>query len=126
LLRTAGRSGKTAACLDRDGGILFRWRATPGRAMSRETVVTTGASAGIGRVTARAFAKRGARLVSWRVVLTGSTRLQWRSKRQGGDALVLPTDVADPHAAAAVERELGPIDIWISNAMVTVSPNSKR
>jgi NAD(P)-dependent dehydrogenase (short-subunit alcohol dehydrogenase family) len=44
----------------------------------------------------------------------------WR----GGTALVVPTDVADPDAvedaADRIERELGPIDVWVNNAMVSI------
>jgi NAD(P)-dependent dehydrogenase (short-subunit alcohol dehydrogenase family) len=42
----------------------------------------------------------------------------------GGRAVVIPTDVSDASAveaaAARVERELGPIDVWVNNAMVSV------
>src|SRR5204863_7548418 len=45
-------------------------------------------------------------------------------EERGGKALVLPTDVADPDqveaAAQATESELGPIDIWINDAMATI------
>src|SRR2546423_13049192 len=89
-----------------------------------EVVVITGASAGLGRATARAFAREGARiglLARGRDGLEGARR---DVERLGGKALVLPTDVADAEeverAAEAVEREFGPIDIWINNAMVSV------
>jgi NAD(P)-dependent dehydrogenase (short-subunit alcohol dehydrogenase family) len=89
-----------------------------------EVVVITGASAGVGRATVREFAKRGALiglLARGRDGLEGA----WREvEAAGGRALVLPTDVADAEAveraAAEVEREFGPIDIWINNAMVSV------
>jgi NAD(P)-dependent dehydrogenase (short-subunit alcohol dehydrogenase family) len=89
-----------------------------------EIVVITGASAGVGRATVRAFARRGAYIG---LVARGRDGLE--GARQdvealGGKALVLPTDVADADqveaAAAAVEAQLGPIDIWINNAMVSV------
>ena len=92
--------------------------------MPREKVVITGASVGVGRAAARAYAKRSARLglLARGVDRLDSTAAEVRSA--GGDALVLPTDVADPDAveaaAAAVERGFGPIDIWINNAVVTV------
>jgi NAD(P)-dependent dehydrogenase (short-subunit alcohol dehydrogenase family) len=87
-------------------------------------VVITGASAGVGRATARAFAKRGA---SIGLLARGRDGLE-ATKREvevlGGRALALPTDVADPDqveaAAEAVESTLGPIDLWINNAMVSV------
>lgn len=98
--------------------------------MPIETVVITGASAGVGRATTRAFAKRGARLG---LLARGVDRLSATAREvcaAGGEALVLPTDVADADAveaaAATVEREFGPIDIWINNAMATVfAPVSK-
>jgi short-subunit dehydrogenase len=92
--------------------------------MSIETVVITGASAGVGRATTRAFAKRRARLG---LLARGVDRLSATAREvraAGGEALVLPTDVADADAveaaAATVEREFGPIDIWINNAMATI------
>ena len=87
-------------------------------------VVVTGSSAGVGRATALAFARRG-----WAVALLarGPERLQSAAReveRAGGRALALATDVAD---AAAVERaadqvaaSFGGIDVWINNAMATV------
>lgn len=89
-----------------------------------EVVVITGASAGVGRATARAFAKRGARIG---LVARGKERLEATRREvesMGGQALAVPTDVADAEqveqAAAAVEAEFGPIDIWVNNAMTTV------
>ena len=94
------------------------------RGKSHEVVVITGASAGVGRATVRAFADRGAS-----IGLVARNREALEAARQeveerGGRALVLPTDVADPDqveaAAEAVERTLGPIDVWVNNAMVSV------
>lgn len=90
----------------------------------REVVVITGASAGVGRATVREFARHGA---SVGLIARGRDGLE-AAKREveklGGRALVLPCDVADARAlesaAAEVERELGPIDVWINNAMVSV------
>src|SRR5687767_2783590 len=89
-----------------------------------EVVVITGASAGVGRATAQAFAKRGARIG---LLARGRERLD-EARRDveaaGGKALVCPVDVADAErveaAAAAVEAQLGPIDIWVNNAMTSV------
>lgn len=90
----------------------------------KEVVVITGASAGVGRATVREFAKKGA---SIGLIARGQDGLQAARKEVeelGGRALVLPCDVADAAAVDAaaerVERELGPIDIWINNAMVSV------
>src|SRR5687767_5061196 len=94
------------------------------RGKSSEVVVITGASAGVGRATVRAFADRGAK-----IGLVARNREALEAARQeveerGGRALVLPTDVSDPNqveaAAEAVERQLGPIDVWVNNAMVSV------
>lgn len=87
-------------------------------------VVITGASGGVGRATARLFAERGASLA---LLARGSDGLE-AAKREvadrGGRAIALPTDVSqfDQVAAAATtaERELGPIDCWINNAMVSM------
>src|SRR5947207_1780914 len=92
--------------------------------MANKVVVITGASAGVGRAAVREFAKRG-----WSVglIARGADGLD-AAKREvealGQRALVLPTDVADAgaveRAADAVEGELGPIDVWVNNAMVSV------
>jgi short-subunit dehydrogenase len=87
-------------------------------------VVVTGASAGVGRAVVREFAKRGAHIG---LIARGKDRLE-AAKREveenGGKALVLLADVADPaavdDAARRVEGELGPIDIWVNNAMTTI------
>jgi NAD(P)-dependent dehydrogenase (short-subunit alcohol dehydrogenase family) len=87
-------------------------------------VVITGASAGVGRAAAVAFARRGARVG---LIARGRERLESARaevEAAGGEALVLVADVADSDevedAAATVEGTLGPIDIWVNNAMATV------
>jgi NAD(P)-dependent dehydrogenase (short-subunit alcohol dehydrogenase family) len=91
---------------------------------AREVVVVAGASAGVGRATVRRFAREGAHLG---LLARGAGRLDdavREVEELGGRALALPADVADPEAiesaAARVEEELGPIDIWVNNAMATV------
>lgn len=89
-----------------------------------KVIVITGASAGVGRATARLFASRGARLGLIARGADGLAAMRAEAEQLGGSALVLPLDVADPQAvedaAAEVERRLGPIDVWINNAMVSV------
>ncbi|MBX3469250.1 MAG: SDR family oxidoreductase [Planctomycetes bacterium] len=89
-----------------------------------QVVVITGASAGVGRATARAFADRGARVG---LIARGAERLRAAAREveeRGGAALVLPLDVGDAErveeAAARIEDTFGPIDVWINNAMTTV------
>jgi NAD(P)-dependent dehydrogenase (short-subunit alcohol dehydrogenase family) len=80
------------------------------------TVVITGASAGVGRAVARAFAERGDRIA---LLARGEAGLD-AAADEISEALPVPIDVADPAAVEAaadtVERELGPIDIWVNNA----------
>lgn len=89
-----------------------------------EIIVVTGASAGLGRATARAFARRGARIGLLARGRDGLEAAQREVESLGGQAIVLPTDVADAdqvaEAADIVERQFGPIDVWINNAMVSV------
>ncbi len=90
----------------------------------KQTVVVTGASAGVGRATVRAFAARGADVGLIARGRDGLEGARAEVEACGGRALVLPTDVADAAAvdaaAEAVERDLGPIDVWVNDAMVTV------
>jgi NAD(P)-dependent dehydrogenase (short-subunit alcohol dehydrogenase family) len=87
-------------------------------------VVITGGSAGLGRATAVAFAKRGAHVA---ILARDPDRLRAAEAeiaQYGGQVLALPVDVADAlavqEAADEVEQKLGLIDIWVNNAMVTV------
>ena len=90
----------------------------------RRVIVITGASAGVGRATARAFAREGAAIG---LIARGTEGLE-ATKREveelGGQAMILPLDVSDAaaveSAAAAVEQELGAIDVWVNNAMLSV------
>jgi NAD(P)-dependent dehydrogenase (short-subunit alcohol dehydrogenase family) len=92
--------------------------------MDRKIAVVTGSSAGIGRATAIEFGKHG-----WHVALLarGIDGLEGARKdieRVGGNAMIIPTDVADhaqvEAAAERVEREWGPIDVWVNDAMSTI------
>lgn len=89
-----------------------------------EVVVITGASAGIGRATAREFAKNGARIALLARGLDGLEAAKREIEELGGKALILQTDVADAaqieSAAAQVQETFGAIDIWINNAMASV------
>jgi NAD(P)-dependent dehydrogenase (short-subunit alcohol dehydrogenase family) len=88
------------------------------------TVVVTGASAGVGRATAVAFAQKG-----WNVALIARGEEGLESAKRdvataGGHALVLPLDVSDADAvfgaADRVAAEWGNIDVWVNDAMVTI------
>lgn len=95
-----------------------------GRQNGPEVVVVTGATAGVGRATVREFAKQKAKIgliARGREGLEGAKR---DVEELGGQAIIIECDVADPNAVEAaaeqVERELGPIDIWVNNAMASV------
>jgi NAD(P)-dependent dehydrogenase (short-subunit alcohol dehydrogenase family) len=89
-----------------------------------KVVVVTGASAGLGRAVAHAFAQRGCRLA---LLARNPEALEAAANeclRMGGEVITIPTDVSDANAvecaAAEAEAKLGPIDIWVNNAMVSV------
>jgi short-subunit dehydrogenase len=93
-------------------------------AFKNKVVVVTGASAGIGRAISMAFAKEGAHLG---IIARNEERLsdlKNQLEQSNIRVLALPLDVADAEAvekaATRVEEELGAIDIWINNAMVSV------
>jgi short-subunit dehydrogenase len=92
--------------------------------MESQTVVVTGASAGIGRATARLFAERGA---SVGLIARGQAGLDGAAREveeAGGKALVVSADVADHEqvtaAARQIEERLGPIDVWVNVAFTSV------
>ncbi len=90
----------------------------------RQVVVVTGASGGIGRATARAFGARGAKVA---LLARGERGLHGAVddvRAAGGTALPIPVDTSDHRqveaAAERVERELGPIDVWVNVAFTSV------
>ncbi len=89
-----------------------------------KVIVVTGASGGIGRATAHAFAKPGVRIALLARGTRGLEGVRREVEEAGAEALVLPTDVADSdqveRAASEIERRWGRIDVWVNNAMVTV------
>ncbi len=90
----------------------------------QQVIVITGASAGVGRATVREFARPGARIA---LIARGRDGLEGAAREveeAGGEALILPLDVADPQAvddaATRVEEMFGPIDIWVNVAFAGV------
>jgi NAD(P)-dependent dehydrogenase (short-subunit alcohol dehydrogenase family) len=90
----------------------------------RPVVVITGATAGVGRATARAFARAGADVGLIARDIDGLENTAAEAALHGADAVIAPADVANAdeveEAAAAVEARLGPIDVWVNNAMTAV------
>lgn len=97
---------------------------TNGEVKHKGVVVITGASAGVGRACAQAFAKKG---YDVGLLARGKDGLEGAKKEVesfGKRAVYSQIDVADPmaveEAADYIERELGPIDVWVNNAMNSV------
>jgi short-subunit dehydrogenase len=88
------------------------------------TVVITGASAGVGRAIAHRFARAGARLGLIARDAEALAEVKAEIERMGGTACVAPADVADATAVFAaadtIAGALGPIEVWINDAMATV------
>lgn len=88
------------------------------------TVVVTGASAGLGRAIAHEFGKVGARVGVISRDLSALEATASEVEHLGGIAATYAADVSDDQAveaaAASFEERLGPIDIWVNNAMVSV------
>ncbi len=87
-------------------------------------VVVTGGSAGVGRATVRAFAMEGARVGVIARDTAGLHAAAREVETLGGKGLAVAADVANADqveaAAARIEEELGPIDVWVNNAMTTI------
>ncbi|WNI14497.1 SDR family oxidoreductase [Actinacidiphila sp. ITFR-21] len=88
------------------------------------TVVITGASAGIGRASARLFAEQGDRVALLARGHAGLDAAAAEVEELGGRALAVPTDVADHRqveaAADAAQEAFGPIDVWVNVAFTSV------
>ncbi|HEY1261962.1 MAG TPA: SDR family oxidoreductase [Terriglobales bacterium] len=91
---------------------------------TKETVIVTGASAGLGRAIAAKFGRHGANVGLLARGHDGLEAARQEIEALGGQAIVLPADVSDAAAveaaAAQVEEKFGPIDIWVNNAMASV------
>jgi NAD(P)-dependent dehydrogenase (short-subunit alcohol dehydrogenase family) len=92
--------------------------------MDTQTVVVTGASAGIGRATACLFGARGAQVA---LIARGQAGLDGAARdveEAGGTALAISADVSDYDQVAAaarqVEERFGPIDVWVNVAFTSV------
>ncbi|SDQ63985.1 SDR family oxidoreductase [Quadrisphaera sp. DSM 44207] len=94
------------------------------RPVGEQVVVVVGASSGIGRATALALARKGARVVCAARTAANLDSLVAKITAAGGRAIAVPTDVADPAAvralAARAEEHFGRIDTWVNNAAVAV------
>ncbi|HLL74476.1 MAG TPA: SDR family oxidoreductase [Pyrinomonadaceae bacterium] len=95
--------------------------------LSDQTIVITGASSGIGLVTARMAARRGARLVLAARAEDALRRLTEEIRREGGEAIYVVADVGDErdvnHIAVAAKQRFGGFDTWINNAGVSIYGN---
>jgi NAD(P)-dependent dehydrogenase (short-subunit alcohol dehydrogenase family) len=91
---------------------------------SRPVVVITGASAGVGRAIAHRFGRAGYSVGLIARDGEALEKVRCEIDELGGQAMALPLDVADAKAVFAaadhVTSTLGPIDVWINDAMVTV------
>lgn len=95
-----------------------------GRSFLDRVVVVTGASAGVGRAVSRAFGEQRAKVALLARGTDGLKAARREIEAAGGEALDIPTDVSDhdqvERAAQLTEDELGPIDLWVNDAMLSV------
>jgi NAD(P)-dependent dehydrogenase (short-subunit alcohol dehydrogenase family) len=94
------------------------------RPLNEQVIVITGASSGIGLVTAKQAAAQGARVVLSARNARDLEDAVAEIRRSGGRALAVAADVAEPQQvdelAAAALREFGRIDTWVNNAAVSL------
>jgi len=87
-------------------------------------VVVTGASGGVGRAVVRMLGRQHAKIGLLARGRDGLEAAKSEVEREGGEAIVIPTDVSKfeqvEEATAIVEERLGPIDVWINDAMVSM------
>jgi short-subunit dehydrogenase len=103
---------------------MFGRRINGGNPWAERNVVITGGTAGVGRATAREFARRGANVA---VLAREQASLDATAAELNGNgqrAIGISVDVADAEqveqAAEKIEQTLGPIDVWVNNAMTTI------
>jgi short-subunit dehydrogenase len=92
--------------------------------VEEQVIVITGASSGIGLATARAAAKRGARVVLTSRNEEDLTRIAEEIEKEGGHAIAVGADVADPRAVDRVRdaaiAKFGGFDTWVNNAGISI------
>src|SRR6266702_8174613 len=92
--------------------------------MTQQVIVVTGATGGVGRAVARRYGARGDKVALLARGVDGLAGAAKDVEAEGGTALPFEVDIADhtavDAAAAHVEQELGPIDVWVNDAFTSV------